>query len=82
MIRNSNHFSNVGALHPGKSVFDLSHEKKYTCDFGQLIPVQCDEVVPGDVWTAGHQAVVRMLPLVAPIMHGVDLIVHSFFVVS
>ena len=36
---------------------------------GQLIPVMCDEVVPGDVFEIGNEAVVRFQPLVAPILH-------------
>ena len=33
-----NVFSEVGGLHPRRSVFDLSYEKKLTCDMAQLIP--------------------------------------------
>lgn len=40
-------YKNVGSLRPGRSVFDLSYEKKFTCDMGQIIPIMCDEVVPG-----------------------------------
>lgn len=70
----------VGAINPKYSVFDLSYEKKLTCDMGQLIPVQCDQVVPGDYWEMGCQAVVRMMPIVAPIMHEINMYVHTFFV--
>ena len=35
---------------------------------GQLIPVMCDEVVPGDFFQIGNQAVVRFQPLVAPVL--------------
>ena len=72
-----NVFSEVGGLHPRRSVFDLSYEKKLTCDMAQLIPVMCDEVVPGDVFKIGNQAVVRFQPLVAPILHEINMYVHS-----
>ena len=75
-----NVFSQVGGLHPRRSVFDLSYEKKLTCDMAQLIPVMCDEVVPGDVFKIGNQAVVRFQPLVAPILHEINMYVHYFFV--
>ena len=75
-----NVFSEVGGLHPRRSVFDLSYEKKLTCDMAQLIPVMCDEVVPGDVFKIGNQAVVRFQPLVAPILHEINMYVHYFFV--
>ena len=73
-------FQTVQSLHPGRSVFNLSYDKKFTCDMGQLIPVMCDEVVPGDYFKIGNQCVVRFQPLVAPIMHEVTMTVHYFFV--
>lgn len=73
-------FEQIRALRPGKSVFDLSYEKKLTCDMGELIPVQCDEVVPGDIWDVGYEAIFRCLPLAAPLLHPIYITVHSFFV--
>ena len=73
-----NVFSQVGGLHPRRSVFDLSYEKKLTCDMAQLIPVMCDEVVPGDVFIIGNQAVVRFQPLVAPILHEINMYAYYF----
>lgn len=73
-------FKNVFGNKPRISVFDLSYEKKLTCDMGQLIPVLCDEVVPGDYWKIGNQAIIRMQPLVAPVLHQIDVYVHYFFV--
>ena len=73
-------FHRVRNLHPARSVFNLTYEKKFTADMGQLIPVMCDEVVPGDVFKIGSQAVIRFQPLVAPIMHEISMTVHYFFV--
>ena len=73
-------FDSVGSISPGRSVFDLSYEKKLTCDMGQLIPIVCDEMVPGDVFEIGNEIVVRFQPLVAPVLHAIDVIVHYFFV--
>lgn len=73
-------YKNVGALKPGRSVFDLSYEKIFTCDMGQIIPIMCDEVVPGDFFKIGNQAVVRFQPLVAPILHQITMSTHYFFV--
>lgn len=47
---------------------------------GQLIPVMCDEVVPGDFMKIGNQAMIRFQPLVAPILHEINMYVHYFFV--
>ena len=79
-MRKGNIFNHVGSLSPSRSVFDLSYEKKFTCDMGQLIPVLCDEMVPGDFFQFGNEAVIRFQPLVAPILHEVNMYLHLFFV--
>ena len=73
-------FQRVQTARPGRSVFNLSYEKKFTCDMGQLIPIMCDELVPGDSFKIGNQSVIRMQPLVAPAMHEINQTVHYFFV--
>ena len=73
-------FQHVRNLTPGRSLFDLSYEKKFTCDMGQLIPVMCDEVVPGDYFKIANQSVKRFQPLVAPVLHEIYQYVHYFFV--
>jgi len=73
-------FKSVYTAHPGRSVFDLSYSKLLTCDMGQLIPIMCDEMVPGDKFTIANQVVIRLQPLVAPILHEINCYVHYFFV--
>lgn len=80
MARRGSHHSRVGALHPRRTAFDLSYEKKFTCDFGELIPVMCDEVVPGDYFRIRTQTVIRTQPMFAPLLHEVNVTVHYFFV--
>lgn len=63
-----------------RSMFDLSHEKKYTADMGQLIPHMLMECVPGDVVDIGLSQVVRFQPLVAPLLHSVNVKSYYFFV--
>jgi len=73
-------YQHIGAAKVGRSVFNLSYEKKLTCDMGQLIPVMCDEVIPGDIITIGNQCVIRFQPLVAPVLHEINVYYHVFFV--
>lgn len=73
-------FQRTGGLIPGRTLFNLSYEKKFTCDMAQLIPVMCDEVVPGDFFEMGNEAVIRFQPLVAPVLHEINMYVHYFFV--
>lgn len=63
-----------------KSKFNLSHEVKLTCNMGQLIPCICQEVVPGDIWKLRSDMVLRLMPLIAPMMHRVDCYIHYFYV--
>ena len=58
-------FKRVGAVSPGRSVFDLSYEKTFTADMGYLYPIMCDEVVPGDLFEIGNEVVIRFQPLVS-----------------
>lgn len=76
----SNIYNNVRSNRPGRSVFNLSYDKKFDGDMGYLYPVLCDEVVPGDVVKVGNQTVIRFQPLVAPIMHEINVYTHYFFV--
>lgn len=69
-----------GGLKPRRNVFDLSYRKAFTCDMGQLIPIMCDECVPGDTWDIGNEVVIRMQPLAAPIMHEIHAHVHYFYI--
>lgn len=73
-------YDQVRTLRPGRSAFNLSYEKKLTCDLGQLIPIMADEVIPGDTWKIGVEAVVRMMPMVAPILHEINIYFHYYFV--
>lgn len=73
-------FKRVGSNNPRRSLFNLSYEKKFSCDMGQLIPVMVDEVVPGDILSIGASMVIRFQPLVAPVLHQVDVYAHTFFV--
>lgn len=72
-------FKKVGRARVGRSVFDLSHERKLTCDMGQLIPVMCLEMVPGDVFSFGFEVVARFQPLVAPMLHPTKIYIHVYF---
>lgn len=73
-------FQNTATAMPGRSAFNLNYSKLFTCDMGQLIPIMCDEVIPGDKFRIGNEVVVRMMPLVAPILHQIDITTHYFFV--
>jgi len=65
-----------------KSAFDLSHERKLSAEMGKLYPVLVQEVVPGDKFNISTQSLIRLAPLVAPLMHRVNSYIHYFYVPS
>jgi hypothetical protein len=73
-------FERLGMRKPRYSGFDLSHERKLSCDMGQLIPILCKEVVPGDSFRCNSEIMMRLAPMVAPVMHRVKVYTHYFFV--
>lgn len=58
----------------------LSHYKLLTCDMGQLIPIGCVEALPGDTIQHSTSLFIRVSPMMAPVMHPVQVRVHHFFV--
>lgn len=47
---------------------------------GKLIPVYIEDVVPSDKISVSAEALVRLAPMVAPMMHRCDVSFHTFFV--
>lgn len=65
---------------PGRSAFDLSHEKKFSCHPGVLVPCFMQNISPGDQFAVRTEHMVRFAPMIHPIMHQVDAYIHYFFV--
>lgn len=63
-----------------RNLFNLSHENKLTCEMGKLVPILCEEILPCDTFCVSTDMVVRMAPMLAPIMHNVNVYTHFFFV--
>ena len=73
-------FDKISINKPRKSVFDLSHERKFSMNMGELVPVLCQEVIPGDKFRINMEQLVRFMPMIAPMMHRVNVYTHFFFV--
>lgn len=63
-----------------RNKFSLSHYKLLSCDMGQLVPIGLVEVLPGDTIQQATSALVRVSPLLAPVMHPVHVRIHHWFV--
>lgn len=60
--------------------FSLSNTKLLSCDMGELVPIGLTEVLPGDSIQQATSALVRCSPLLAPVMHPVEIRIHHWFV--
>ena len=63
-----------------RSKFSLSHYNLLSCDMGELVPVGLVEVLPGDTLQQATSALVRVSPLLAPVMHPVHVRLHHWYV--
>lgn len=59
---------------------NLSHYKLLSMDQGYLVPITWFETLPGDSIRHATSLLVRLSPLLAPVMHPVHMKVHHFFV--
>lgn len=62
------------------SKFNLSNEIKTSFELGQVVPIFWRDTVPGDIFRNNTNLTVRFMPLIAPVMHKLDVHVHFYFV--
>jgi hypothetical protein len=75
-----NPFKNIFLPKIGKNRFDLSHDVKMSFNMGELVPSMVMETLPGDSINLSVEKLLRFQPLIAPVMHRVDVTCHFFFV--
>lgn len=73
-------FSKIKLRQQKHSTFNLSHQRKFTLNMGELVPIFCQETLPGDIWNINTSQILRMQPMLSPIMHDINVTVHYFFV--
>ena len=73
-------FEGVKGYSPKYSSFDQSYEYKGSGNFGQLMPVFLQDVLPGDRFNVNTKVMIRFAPLLAPIMHRINVYMHYFYV--
>ncbi len=63
-----------------RHIHNLSHYALHTFDMGELIPVGNLEVLPGDSLKMSTSCLLRVSPLMTPVMHPVSVRIHHWFV--
>ncbi len=75
-------FSRIPQTDIPHSTFDRSHGLKTAFDSGYLVPIECQEVLPGDIVEMNANMLARLAPVVTPIMDNIFLDTQWFFVPS
>lgn len=63
-----------------RNKFSLSHYKLLTGDMGYLLPLTWYETLPGDTIQQATSVLLRVSPLLSPVMHPVRVRIHHWFV--
>lgn len=76
--------ANIFNFEPSRRVrrtkFHLNHEVKTTARFGELTPILCQEILPGDTWKLQTEQLIRFAPVLSPVMHRCNAFLHYYFV--
>lgn len=73
-------FNHVKLRKPKTNGFNMNYQLLTTGNMGDLIPITCQEVLPGDIWRGRSEIFCRLMPMLAPVMQRVDIYTHYFFV--
>lgn len=73
-------FSQLPAVDIQRSTFNRSSAHITTFNVGELIPIYCDEILPGDTAMINTSKVVRLQTLLTPIYDNLYLDTYWFFV--
>lgn len=65
---------------PKRNSFSLPHDNKLSFNMGDLVPILCQPVVPGDTWNLQASTMIRFSPMLAPIMDRVNVFTYFWFV--
>lgn len=75
-----NLFNSIKLFKPKNNVFDLTHDVKLSLNMGDLVPICIMETVPGDKFEISCESILRFAPMIAPVMHRMNVYMHYFFV--
>lgn len=63
-----------------RSKFNLGHTHLTSMKMGYIVPVMMQECLPGDTWQGDTKLFLRMAPLIAPVMHRLNITISTFYV--
>lgn len=75
-------FNKIKLSKPKRSLHNLSYPMRMSLGFGDLVPIICEKVVPGDKFKHSHEFLMRLSPFVSQVYQSFDVKVDYFFVPS
>lgn len=63
-----------------RSKFRMRQNRKQAFDASELIPIMCEEVLPGDTWQHQEAILARLATPIAPLIDDLDIETFYFFV--
>lgn len=78
--KRANFFDKILMKVPTTNSFDLSYDNKLTFNMGELVPIMCQEVVPGDHYKITQEHLLKMAPLATPVFQRCRVHIDYFFV--
>lgn len=73
-------FNVMPSVSISRSRFARKSQHKTSFNLGEIIPIYCDEVLPGDTRSVDLASLVRMSTPIAPIMDNIYIDYYAFFV--
>lgn len=73
-------FQNLKLPFPKYGKYNLSHEVKASMKIGNLYPVLTLDVLPGDKFNVQTNHVIKLQPMLAPVMHTMEAKLDYFYV--
>ena len=73
-------FNKISLRKPKRTSFNLSYSTKFSLDFGRLVPIMCEKVVPGDKSYHSHEFFMRFAPFANQVFQGFQIRTEYFFV--
>lgn len=65
---------------PARSYYDRTHDVKGDILMGLMYPVLHEEIIPGDTFDLSDEMLIRMAPMIRPVMHEMTAYIRMFFV--
>lgn len=75
-------FNKIKLSRPKRSVHNLSYPMRMSMGFGDLVPIMCEKIVPGDKFKHSHEFLLRFSPFVSQVYQAFDVRTEYFFVPS